>query len=91
MSCAETLFVNVAFNEVINELASDGSDAMLRHLYSRIDSSKYQMRLKWQPGTVVIRDNWVAQRYARGDHYPSFCGVQRVTVGTPRYASLGLN
>ncbi len=29
---AETLFVNAAFTEAINELAADGSDAMLRHL-----------------------------------------------------------
>ena len=88
---AETLFVNVAFTKVINELAADESDAMLRHFYSRTDNSRYQMRVKWQPGTVVMWDNWVAQRYACGDHHPSFCWVQRVTVGTPRYASLGLN
>ena len=82
--------MNVAFNEVINELAADESDAMLRHLYSRIDSPQYQMRLKWQPGTVVMCDNWLAQRYARCDHYLSYCEAQRVTVRTPRYASLGL-
>lgn len=88
---AETLFVNVAFTEVINELAADKSDAILRHFYSRTDNLRYQMRVKWQPGTVVMCDNWVAQRHACGDHHPSFCGVQQVTVGTPRYASLGLN
>ena len=58
--------MNVAFTEVINELAADVSDAMLRHFYSRTDNPRYQMRVKWQPGTVVMWDNWVAQRYARG-------------------------
>jgi taurine dioxygenase len=87
----ETLFVNAAFTEAINELAADEPDAMLRHFYSRIDNPRYQMRVKWRPGTVVIWDNWATQHYACGDHYPSFCEVQRVTVSKPRYASLGLN
>ena len=91
VSGAETLFVNAAFTEAINELAADESDAMLRHLYSRIDNPRYQMRVKWRPGTVVMWDNWATQHYACGDHYPSFREVQRVTVSTPRYASLGLN
>ena len=91
MSGAETLFVNAAFTEAIKELAADESDAMIRHLYSRIDNPRYQMRVKWRLGTVVIWDNWAIQHYACGDHYPSFREVQRVTVSMPRYASLGLN
>ena len=43
---AETSFVNAAFTEAINKLAADGSDAVLRHLYSRIDNPRYQMRVK---------------------------------------------
>jgi len=39
---AETLFVNAAFIEAINELAADESDAMLRHLYSRIENPRYK-------------------------------------------------
>ena len=91
VSGAETLFVDAAFTEAINELAADGSDAVLRHLYSRIDNPRYQMRVKWWPGTVVMWDNWVTQHYDFGDHYPSLPGVQRVTVSTPRYAGLELN
>lgn len=87
----ETLFVNAAFTEAIEELAANESDAMLRHLYSRIDNPRYEMRVKWRPRTVVMWDNWATQHYACGDHYPSFCEVQRVTVSKPRYASLGLN
>ncbi|MDC0649780.1 TauD/TfdA family dioxygenase [Candidatus Puniceispirillum sp.] len=88
VSCAETLFVNAAFTKAINELAANESDAML---HSRIDNPRYQMRVKWRPETVVIWNNWATQHYACGDHYLSFRGVQRVTVSTPRYASLGLN
>ena len=58
VSGAETLFVNAAFTEAINELAADESDAMLRQLCSRIDNPRYQMRVKWWPGTVVMWDNW---------------------------------
>jgi len=39
---AETLFVNATFIEAINELAADESDAMLRHLYSRIENPRYK-------------------------------------------------
>ena len=35
--------------------------------------------------------NWTTQHFACGEHYPSFREVQRVTVSTPRCASLGLN
>ena len=42
----ETLFVNAAFTEAINELAANESDAMFRHLYSRIDNPRYEMRVK---------------------------------------------
>ena len=41
MSGAETLFVNVAFTEAINELAAGECDAMLCHFYSRIDNPRY--------------------------------------------------
>ena len=91
MSGDETLFVNAAFAETINELAADESDAMLRHLYSRIYNPRYQMRVKWRLGTVVMWDSWATQHYACGNHYPSFREVQLVTVSTTRYANLGLN
>ena len=41
------------------------------------------LRVKWQPGTVVIWDNWATQHFACSDHYPSFREMQRVTVGAP--------
>ena len=62
MSGAETLFVDVAFTKVINELAADRSDAMLRHLYSPIDNPRYQMWVKWQLRTVLAWDNWLCLR-----------------------------
>lgn len=91
VSGGETLFVDAAFTEAINKLAADGSDAAVRHRYSRIDNPRYQMWVKWWPETVVMWDNWVTQYCACGDHYPSLPGVQRVTVSAPRFASPELN
>jgi len=91
VSGVETLFVNAAFTEAINELAADESDAMLRYLCSRIDNPRYQMRVKWRLGTVVMWDNWATQHYACGHNYLSFREVQLVTDSAPRYESLGLN
>jgi taurine dioxygenase len=79
----ETLFVNAAFTVGINELSRNESDDILRHLYQLINHPRYQLRVKWQPGTVVMWDNWATQHFACGDHYPAPREMQRVTVGTP--------
>ena len=83
--------MNAAFTEAIHELAADESGAMLCHLYSRINSPRYKMRVKWRQVMFVMWDDWMTQHYAGGDHYPSSRDLQGVTVNTPRYASLGLN
>ena len=80
---AETLFVNAAFTTVINELGAAESAAILAYLYQLTANPRYQVRVKWRPGTVVIRDNWATQHFACGDHYPAYREMQRVTVGTP--------
>jgi alpha-ketoglutarate-dependent taurine dioxygenase len=43
---------------------------------------RYQMRLRWSPGTVVMWDNWATQHFASADHYPARREVQRVTIET---------
>jgi taurine dioxygenase len=80
---AETVFVNAAFTVGINELGHGESETVLRHLYHLIDNPRYQVRVKWHPGTVVMWDNWATQHFACGDHYPARREMQRVTVGTP--------
>ena len=79
----EALFVNAAFTVGINELSRNESDDILRHLYQLINHQRYQLRVKWQPGTVIMWDNWATQHFACGDHYPAPREMQRVTVGTP--------
>ena len=91
MSGTDTLFVNAAFTEAINELAADEFNAMIGRLYSRIYNPRYQLRVKWRPETVAMWDNWAPQHYACGDHYPSINKVQQITVSAPITASLGLN
>lgn len=43
------------------------------------------VRIRWQPGTVVIWDNWATQHFACGDYFPQHeREVQRITVLSDR-------
>ena len=77
---AETLYVNASFTEYVHELSASESRHLLDYLFSLVHHPRYQLRVKWQPGTVLIWDNWATQHFACGDHYPQHREVQRVTV-----------
>jgi taurine dioxygenase len=48
-----------------------------------IRNPRFQMRVRWEPGTVVLWDNWATQHFTSGDHYPTYDReVHRVTVKT---------
>jgi taurine dioxygenase len=78
------LYVNESFTESIVGLSESESTDVLHVLFDAVKNPRHQMRLKWQPGTVVIWDNWTTQHFASGDHYPSKREVQRVTVAANR-------
>ena len=77
------VYVNESFTVRINELPPAESTHLLDCLYDMARNPRFQMRLKWTPGTVAIWDNWATQHFACGDHYPAFREVQRVTVHQP--------
>ncbi len=78
------LYVNESFTESIVGLSESESTDVLHVLFDAVKNPRHQMRLKWQPGTVVIWDNWTTQHFASGDHYPAKREVQRVTVASNR-------
>ncbi len=78
------VYVNEAFTKNIDGVDEAASERLLAELFFRVRSPRYQMRLRWSPGTVVMWDNWATQHFASGDHYPSHREVQRVTVGSDR-------
>ena len=78
------VYVNESFTKCVVGIDALESDRLLADLFLRVRNPRYQMRLRWTQGTVVMWDNWSTQHFASGDHYPSQREVQRVTVGSDR-------
>ncbi len=80
VSGRRVLYVNRQFCVRIKGLKSDESDALLEFLYRQATIPEYQLRVKWQPNTLVIWDNRSVQHYAVHDYYPARRTMERVTV-----------
>ena len=53
---------------------------VLQYLYNRAQTPEFQMRVHWEPHTVVMWDNRSTQHYAPHDYYPQRRSMARVTV-----------
>src|SRR5260370_22726357 len=74
------LYVNRQFCVRIKDLKADESDALLEFLYRQATIPEVQLRVKWQPNTLVMWDNRSVQHYASHDYYPARRTMERVTV-----------
>ncbi len=77
---ATVLYVNRHFTERINELPDEESRSILEFLLQQTARPEIQLRIKWEPGTVVIWDNRSVQHYASPDYWPQRRRMERVTV-----------
>jgi len=80
VSGRRVLYVNQQFCVRIRDLKPDESDALLGFLYRQAAIPEYQLRVKWQPNTLVMWDNRSVQHYAAHDYYPARRTMERVTV-----------
>ncbi len=74
------LNVNPQFTVRIRGLKEDESRTVLQFLYAQAHVPEYQLRVRWQPDTVVMWDNRSVQHYAPHDYYPQRRTMERVTV-----------
>ena len=74
------LYVNQQFCVRIKDLKTDESDILLTFLYRQATIPEYQLRVKWQPNTLVMWDNRSVLHYAAHDYYPARRTMERVTV-----------
>ena len=75
------LFVSRAFTTNIAELTRPESQAILELLNRHIETSQaFQFRVKWEPNTVVLWDNWGTQHQAVWDYYPFNRWGERVSA-----------
>jgi len=80
VSGRRVLYVNQQFCVRIRDLKADESDALLAFLYRQATIAEYQLRVKWQPNTLVMWDNRSVLHYAAHDYYPARRTMERVTV-----------
>ncbi len=80
VSGRRAIYVNPQFTVRFRDLKDDESHALLQLLYAQASVPEYQLRVKWQPDTVVMWDNRSVQHYAPHDYYPQRRSMERVTI-----------
>jgi taurine dioxygenase len=79
-------YVNVSesFTRFVIGLSAPESARLLTYLFDLINRPDFHVRVRWQPGTVVIWDNRGTQHYAVADYLPHRRVMHRVAVATDR-------
>ncbi|MCB0014733.1 MAG: TauD/TfdA family dioxygenase [Anaerolineales bacterium] len=79
------LNVNPQFTQRVEGLSAPESELLLNFLYQQATIPEYQLRVQWQPHTIVMWDNRSTQHYAVHDYYPQRRRMLRITVkGEPQ-------
>lgn len=80
----QVLYVNEPFTTLILGLSDKESRALLAELVLQARVPEYQVRFRWEPGSVAIWDNIAVQHYAINDYYPMRRVMERVAIaGVP--------
>ncbi|HTL84872.1 MAG TPA: TauD/TfdA family dioxygenase [Acidimicrobiia bacterium] len=76
----KTLFVNSFFTERIVGCDDDESDWLIDRLSQQAMHPEWQVRLRWEPGTIAFWDNRSTQHYASSDYFPRRRVMERVAI-----------
>ena len=79
MTGRKGLFVNSVFTSHIKDMHAEESRHLLSYLYTHVLSPDFQVRLRWQPGTIAFWDNRCTQHYAVADYHERR-RMERVTL-----------
>lgn len=71
---------NDPFDNFIGRERKLNSDGLLPYLTRQAEIPEYQVRVRWQPDTVVFWDNRSTQHYAVQDYFPAKRHMQRATI-----------
>ena len=80
------VYVNELFTSRITGVPAQLSDSLRNMLTGLAKTPEYQVRLRWEPNTLVIWDNRSTQHYAVGDYHPHYRLMHRVTLSGERPA-----
>jgi taurine dioxygenase len=83
-------YVNVSesFTRFIIGLSAPEGARILAYLFDLINRPDFHVRIRWQPGMVVIWDNRGTQHYAVADYLPHRRVMHRVAVMTDKRAPM---
>lgn len=73
------VYVNSGFTTHILDMSPVESHALLTQLYDEVKRPEYQVRFRWQPGSIAFWDNRSTQHYGVAD-YLGHRHLERVTV-----------
>jgi taurine dioxygenase len=79
------IFVNRVYTRRFEGMTEEESQPLLGYLYALADRAEVQCRIRWQPNTMVVRDNRFTQHRAIVD-YHTRRHLQRTTIAGPRPA-----
>lgn len=80
MTGRKCLYVNSSYVTKIDQLPKPESDAILQFLYVHCMNPNFQVRFRWQPGSIAFWDNRCTQHQAVWDYFPDVRSGYRVTV-----------
>jgi taurine dioxygenase len=84
VSGRKVLYVNPAFTTHLKGLRRSESDAVLGALYDIVPTTpRLQCRVRWEPDTLTIWDNFRVQHHAVWDYYPNTRYGERVSTIAP--------
>jgi taurine dioxygenase len=75
------LYVNASFTTHIVQLQRDESQAVLQQLFRHVEKHlSFQVRVHWEPNTLLLWDNWATQHHAVWDYFPEERWGERVSA-----------
>ena len=75
------IYVNPGFTSHIIDIPRKESDGILSFLYDLAPRPEFQLRHKWDVGTLAVWDNTATQHAAVDDFFPAYRELTRVTFG----------
>ena len=75
-----TLFVNGIFTTHIVGLPEEESEELLKLLFQQASVPEYQVRFKWEAGSIAFWDNRAVQHYAVSDYFPQRRVMERAAI-----------
>ena len=76
----DSLFVNSVYTRRIEELNDEESAGLLPALFALAERPEFQVRFRWERGSVAVWDNRCTQHYAVADYFPARRVMHRVSV-----------